>query len=74
MSEERAGRDRPRARPRRRRGVPGLVVVAAVVVAFLVGAGVGYLVRGAPEPSGELTVERSVPVVTVTVEEPAPAP
>lgn len=62
-----AGRGTPR---RRRAGVPLLAVAVALVVAFVVGAAVGYLARGGPEPAGEVTIERSVPVVTVTVESP----
>ena len=56
--------------PGRRAGVPVLVLVLAVALAFLGGAAIGYLSRGAPDDPQELTLERPVPVVTVTVEAP----
>jgi hypothetical protein len=37
------------------------------VLALVVGALVGYAVRGDAPPAGLVTEERSVPVVTVTV-------
>lgn len=68
------GSEEPRRRPpqrhARRRSVSPVIVAAFVAAAFLVGAGVGYVVRGAPSSGEGVTVERSVPVVTVTVESP----
>lgn len=61
---------RRRARERRRRkGVPLLLALAAVVVALGGGIAIGYLVRGEPAPTGLQTLEREVPVITVTVPE-----
>ena len=56
--------------PRRRAGVPILVVVVLAVLALVAGVAVGYVARGEPEPATQLTLERPVPVVTVTVEAP----
>lgn len=63
-------RSRPPARPSRRRSVGVGLAATFVILAFLIGASVGYLVRGAPSDGGSVTVERDVPVVTVTVETP----
>lgn len=68
---ERDGRERrPPPRRSRRRGLSPLLVAALVAAAFLVGAGIGYVVRGAPSSGDNVTVEQTVPVVTVTVEAP----
>lgn len=66
----RASRARRPATRRRRAGVPLLALIVAVVVAFLGGAAIGYVSRGGPDDPQELTLERPVPVVTVTVEAP----
>jgi cell division septal protein FtsQ len=66
--ERREARRREREQ-RRRRGVPLLLALIAVVVALGGGIAVGYLVRGEPAPSGLETVEREVPIITVTVPE-----
>lgn len=63
-------RSRPPARRSRRRSVGLGLAATFVIVAFLIGAGIGYVVRGAPSDGGSVTVERDVPVVTVTVETP----
>jgi hypothetical protein len=67
---------RPRPRPRRRRqrvvGV-GLASVA-LVVALLVGVAVGYLARGEDDLPASVTLERDLPVVTLTVTAPAGLP
>ena len=65
MSTERAPRPRPRRPPRRR--VPAVVALLLVVLALALGILVGYAARGDSPPSGLVTEERSVPVVTVTV-------
>ncbi len=75
MSSERpdggARRSRPPARRDKRRTVGVGLLVACVVAAFLIGAGIGYVIRGAPSSGDSVTVEREVPVVTVTVESPS---
>ena len=65
MSTERASRPRPRRRPRRR--MPLALALVLLVLALAVGVLVGYAARGDSPPAGLVTVERSVPVVTVTV-------
>jgi hypothetical protein len=62
------------SRPRRRRrdGRRRLLALLAVAVALLVGVLVGYAARGEPPEASPFTVEREVPVVTVTVTTPAP--
>jgi hypothetical protein len=73
VSGEREDRPARATRPPRRkarRSVGLGLVVAFVVGAFLIGAGTGYVVRGAPSEGDSVTVEREVPVVTVTVETP----
>jgi hypothetical protein len=49
--------------------VPLLLALAAVLVALGGGIAIGYVVRGEPEPTGLQTIEREVPVITVTVPE-----
>lgn len=66
---ERPARPR-RPPPRRRTGVPVLAAVIGIVVALLLGVVIGYAARGAPDPASPETLERPVPVVTVTVEAP----
>lgn len=65
MSTERAPRPRPR-RPARRR-IPLALAMVLLVLALALGVLVGYAARGDSPPSGLVTEERSVPVVTVTV-------
>lgn len=43
------------------------VVVAALLVALLVGIAVGYYARGEPDAGNPVTVEGEIPSVTVTV-------
>ena len=45
-------------------------MVVLAVLALVAGVAVGYVARGEPEPATQLTLERPVPVVTVTVEAP----
>lgn len=61
---------RPRTRPKRAR-VSALAALAAVVAALVGGIVIGYAAAGDPPPAGLVTEERPVPVVTVTVTEPA---
>jgi DNA-directed RNA polymerase subunit beta len=65
VSTERAQRPRPR-RPRRRT-MPLALALVLLVLALAVGVLVGYAARGDSPPSGLVTEERSVPVITVTV-------
>lgn len=52
-------------RPSKRRITVGLAVVIALL-ALAVGVVVGYVARGGPGPAAPVTLEREVPVVTVT--------
>jgi hypothetical protein len=66
---EAAARDRPARRRRKRRQVP--IVLAAIVAAIALAAGMvlGYAAKDDPPVAGPVTVEREVRVVTVTVPE-----
>lgn len=65
MSGERPPRP-ARPRPPRRRRIPLALALVLAGLALLVGVLVGYAARGDPAPAGLITVERTVPVVTVT--------
>ncbi len=66
-AQSRRGPDRGGARAPRRRGVPIVIALAAALIALGGGIAIGYAVRGEPPPASLQTVEREVPVVTVTV-------
>jgi hypothetical protein len=59
----------PRPRPRRppRRTIPLALALLLLAAALVIGVLVGYAARGDSPPAGLVTVERTVPVVTVTV-------
>jgi ferric-dicitrate binding protein FerR (iron transport regulator) len=61
---------RPRRPRRRRRALPLGIALLLVAGALLVGILVGYAARGGGSSEAPVTVERELPVVTVTVQGP----
>jgi len=57
---------RSRGRPRRAR-VTARLALAAAVLALGLGILIGYIARGGSSPAKPVTLQRDLPVVTVTV-------
>lgn len=62
-----AGSDRRRQSARRRRRGIVKFALGAAAIGLLVGILIGYAARGGPAAGDSVTVDQTVPVVTVTV-------